>query len=327
MANLTPEQLAYITSQLYRTPADGGTYGYGSIQNGPGPGNMEMTGPDGQTYGAVYNSVGASGAEGGRDGYYTTNMLRRDLIPGRNEVGDSYEQYDLGGQSQGVGQYQPKSFMNDYLPFLMLAAAGGATLAGAGAGAAGAGGVAGDAVLPGALGAGGSEVAYGSLIPGLEGYALPAAGGAAGAAGGPGSAGWGADLGMDGLAGATPAGGMGTTLTGTVGGGLEASGGGMGLLSGASKYLGPAATVLGGLAGSQGQKTSQTSERKTDPRVDPYLFGDGTNPGLLGYTQQLLARQMAPGGLAGYDQMQQVGQGLLRAPVAGNGFNLLTGRR
>lgn len=73
--------------------------------------------------------------------------------------------------------------------------AGGA--AGGGAGAAGA--VAGDAFLPGALGAGGSEVAFGSVIPGLEAYALPAgaaaAGGAAGASAGSGGAAGGAFVG------------------------------------------------------------------------------------------------------------------------------------
>jgi hypothetical protein len=87
--------------------------------------------------------------------------------------------------------------------------------------------------------------------------------------------------------------------------------------SGASSWLGPAATALGGLAGSQGQESSQSSQRRTDPRVDPYLFGSGANPGLLGYTQQQLASQMSPGGMAGYDQMQSVGRGLLGTPVAG----------
>lgn len=65
------------------------------------------------------------------------------------------------------------------------AAGGGAGAAGgaAGLGAEGLGTIAGDAFLPGALGAGGSEVAFGSLIPGLESYAVGAgaAGGMAGA--------------------------------------------------------------------------------------------------------------------------------------------------
>jgi hypothetical protein len=98
------------------------------------------------------------------------------------------------------------------------------------------------------------------------------------------------------------------------------------LASTAPSWLGPAATVAGGLLGSQGQKTEQTSERKTDPRVDPYLFGDGTNPGLLGYTQQLLARQMAPGGLQGYDDMKSLGLLNMNIPVAGNGFSRFSNR-
>jgi hypothetical protein len=249
--------------------------------------------------------------------------------------GKSYNTYNNDGSlvKSGIVNWAGNDPLKDALKnFALVAGAGLAAggLAGAGAGGAGAGSAggagaaaAGDAFLPGALGAGGSEVAMGSLIPGLEAYALPAA-----AVAGPGMAGWGADLGMEGLAGATPSAGMGTTLTGTAGGALTAAGaagagGGVfdalknAIPSGASSWLGPAATALGGLAGSQGQESSQTSARRTDPRVDPYLFGSGANPGLLGYTQQQLASQMSPGGMAGYDQMQTVGRGLLGTPVAG----------
>jgi hypothetical protein len=93
-------------------------------------------------------------------------------------------------------------------------------------------------------------------------------------------------------------------------------------LGSAAKWLGPAATLLGAAAGAKGQKTEQTSERKTDPRVDPYLFGANGQPGLLQMTYDKLAGQMAPGGLQGYDDMQRVGRGLLNTPVAGNGFGL-----
>jgi hypothetical protein len=238
---------------------------------------------------------GGGGGEGGFDNPGTFNGYQ------------SYREEDAGAK-QGTGQFfgADGAYKNDYEwkddnlnEMLFLAAAGGL-----------------------------------AFLPGGAVSTLSGGGAGAGAAGVPGvgEAGWGMDLGMEGLAGATPASGLGATLTGTAGGGLTAAGAGgagSGLLStlgGASSLLGPAATVLGGLAGAQGVEKNETATRKTDPRVDPYLFGDGTNPGLLGYTQQLLARQMAPGGLAGYDQMQRVGQGLLAAPVAGNGFSRFSNR-
>lgn len=88
--------------------------------------------------------------------------------------------------------------------------------------------------------------------------------GAAGSAGaaGPGMAGWGADLGMEGLAGATSSGGMGTTLTGTAGGALSAGGAvagpgmagwgmdlGMEGLAGATPTSGMGATLTGTAGG------------------------------------------------------------------------------
>jgi hypothetical protein len=100
---------------------------------------------------------------------------------------------------------------------------------------------------------------------------------------------------------------------------LAPMGGGAGGLLG--KGLGLASTVLGAAAGGQGQKTSQTSERKMDPRMDPYVYGGNGQTGLLPYAQQLLDKQMAPGYMQGYDDMRSKGQGLLGAPIAGNGFN------
>jgi hypothetical protein len=246
--------------------------------------------------------------------------------------GKSYNTYNNDGSlvKSGIVNWAGNDPLKDALKnFALVAGAGLAAggLAGAGAGGAGAGSAggagaaaAGDAFLPGALGAGGSEVAMGSLIPGLEAYALPAAAGAAG----------GAVAGDAFMPGALGAGGAPVASGGLIPGlesyALPAAGaGGGGFMSalqnaapsGASSWLGPAATALGGLAGSQGQESSQSSQRRTDPRVDPYLFGSGANPGLLGYTQQQLASQMSPGGMAGYDQMQSVGRGLLGTPVAG----------
>lgn len=97
--------------------------------------------------------------------------------------------------------------------------------------------------------------------------------------------------------------------------------GGGGLFGGAAKWLGPAATLLGAAAGGQGQQNSTTSQRKTDPRVDPYLFGNNDQMGLLGMAYNQLSRDQSPDRLAQRDQMRSTGMGLLSAPIAGNGFN------
>lgn len=102
------------------------------------------------------------------------------------------------------------------------------------------------------------------------------------------------------------------------------AGAGSTILDGVKQYGGPIAAVLGGAMGAEGQKTSTTTDRKTDPRVDPYLFGGNGAPGLLGYTQQQLARDMSPERRAQIDSMLSKGMGLMNQPVAGNGFNLLT---
>jgi hypothetical protein len=286
-----------------------------------------------RSYVPIYK--GGDGGESGSpsytiDGWYGYNWQPGMVKDNAELNGTPFDRYDASGNYLGSNEWSglhQNSIMDDLLPLGMVAAPFALTaagVAGAGAGAAGAGGAAtaaGDAFLPGMLGAGGSEVAMGSLIPGLEAYALPAAAGAAG----------GAVAGDAFMPGALGAGGSPVASGGLIPG-LEgyalpaaASGGGGGFMSalqnaipsGASSWLGPAATALGGLAGSQGQESSQSSQRRTDPRVDPYLFGSGANPGLLGYTQQQLASQMSPGGMAGYDQMQSVGRGLLGTPVAG----------
>jgi hypothetical protein len=303
--NLSPELLALLQQQ------NAGTYNKN---------NLQAILSDGRYYMPEYGG-GGGGGEGGFDNPGTFNGYQ------------SYREEDAG-KKQGTGQFfgADGTYKNDYEwkddnlnEMLFALAAGGlaflpggavSTLSGGapatGAASAGGYGVAGDAYLPGAFGAAGDAAMPGALsiggslgtaapLTGLEGY-LAAGGAAAGGAAG---------------------------ASGAAGGSGAAAAGGSGLLSslgGASSLLGPAATVLGGLAGSQGQKTEQTSERKTDPRVDPYLFGDGTNPGLLGYTQQLLARQMAPGGLQGYDDMKSLGLLNMNIPVAGNGFSRFSNR-
>lgn len=105
-----------------------------------------------------------------------------------------------------------------------------------------------------------------------------------------------------------------TAATAVNGGGASSSLFGQGVTS----LLGPAATLIGALTGSQGSENNQTQERRMDPRFDPYYFGDN---GLLPMTMQQLQRSMSPEVLAGFDQMRNTGQSLFSQPVAGNGFS------
>jgi hypothetical protein len=215
---------------------------------------------------------------------------------------DKFNVYNQDGTFSNEGTFKTDDAMQTFL--MALAAAGGMQFLSGGlfAGAAGAGGGAGY----GALGATEPIASIGATggMTASELAALGAGGGGLGTM---------APL-------ATLEGPMSSSLIAdsltTMGGG-----GAAGLLGGAAQYLGPAATLLGAAAGSQGQKTSTTSERKTDPRVDPYLFGNNGQPGLLGMTYDQLSRDQSPERLAQRDQMRGVGMGLLSAPMAGNGFN------
>ena len=99
---------------------------------------------------------------------------------------------------------------------------------------------------------------------------------------------------------------MGTTLAGTAGGGLSAvtpSAGGS-LLDGiknlvpsaAKDYLGPAATIAGGLLGAKGNEATTTSTKSLDPRMDAMVYGNGS---LTSKVQDLLNRQTSQTGLLG----------------------------
>ena len=93
---------------------------------------------------------------------------------------------------------------------------------------------------------------------------------------------------------------------------------GTGLLEGlGGKALGLGATALGALAGSQGTG-EQTQEKRMDPRLDQYVYGD-----LLPQAKGLLAQQMPLAQQYG-NQMMQVGTGLLGAGIAPNGFERFT---
>jgi hypothetical protein len=148
---------------------------------------------------------------------------------------------------------------------------GGALSVGVGAGAGGSGAFLGEGALSG--------------IPAWDGLATGALGGA-GAAGAAGTAAMGAGA-------AGGGGGVLSTLGGLLGGG------------GGSSWLGPLATLAGGLMGSQGQEASTSSTRAMDPRMEALFYG-GLAPGAMG----LLESQMGPASKAG-NQMLQFGSGLL----------------
>ena len=162
------------------------------------------------------------------------------------------------------------------------------------------------ALLAGTAAAGG---AFGNMFGGAGGAANPAASGGFNAAvdsqlanaamgsealGGYGAAGAGGVSASPIAAAGGSSGGLGSTLSGLLPSGLQS-------------YLGPAATIAGGLLGSRPQTQSQTQTRTTDPRFDPAITG-------------LLSRLEA-----------QFSQPAPRSTVGnitprGNGFGLFTGR-
>ena len=68
------------------------------------------------------------------------------------------------------------------------------------------------------------------------------------------------------------------------------------LPEGVKSYLGPAATLAGGLLGAKGNEQSSTSTKSLDPRMDPLVYGQG---GLSSKIQDLLNRQTSKSGLLG----------------------------
>lgn len=309
MATLSPELLAYLRSTV--TPTNSGTYIDPATR---------------RAYSPTWEDVGGTGTgEGYSPNTQITGWTVYDMPEGVKTKEDlnglPYVNYDASGNPTKYGIFTGlkksgiSKLINSGLPVLSLAAPFALTAMG-GAGAAGAAGGAGY----GAMGAA-EPIASIGAAGGLTEAELAAMGAAGGGAGGSG-----AFLG-EGIASGIPAWDAAATNAG-----LGMSGGGTANLidkavntaTGTSKWLGPASTLLGGLTGAQGQKTEETSQRRTDPRVDPYLFGANGQPGLLQMSYDKLVGQMAPGGLQGYDDMQRVGMGLLNAPVAGNGFGLFT---
>jgi hypothetical protein len=248
--------------------------------------------------------------------------------PSRMNVGDAYGSYDTQGQYQGENTFAEES---DNLDMLLagLAVAGGmhfllpGAAGAAGGGGSAAGSLAGDAFMPGNLslsnfapGAMGpvtaSEAAaqtaalHSSLAPYAATGAAGAAGGAAGASAmGPVTAGEAAAQNA----------GLASSLA------PYAAPAGAGALSGLGKLAGPAAAIAGGLLGAQGQDGATTQERKLDPRMDKFIYGD-----LFPRAQGLLGQQMPQAQQVG-DQMRNAGMGLLNMPMAGNGFSMFYGSK
>jgi hypothetical protein len=257
-------------------------------------------------------------------------MLATDWAPGRFKDnaemnGQSMDRYGMGGDYLGS---ETITGLKDRNQFMDIAKIFAAPVAMYGLQAAGLLGGAGSAAGGSGFSLAGSDAAFNAALANSGGASL-----------------MGSSAGMVGLAGSNAAfdsalaGGMGTdgialaAGDGAFNSGLAAAGGagGMGgaggaaggLLSGLGKGAGGLiATGLGALAGSQGQENEQTSARKTDPRVDPYLFGNDQMQGLMNATQ---ARLMADQGQQGlWESMKSKGMGLLNSEVAPNGFGLFT---
>lgn len=286
MAALTPEQLQalaqHFSSNTRPSEADYGGYQYVPHWQ------IQYSGPDTQldpTIGGYRRYVPGTGDQAGKvDGL-------------------TYEDIDTSGNVIGTGQFSgiDGGSLWDYGPFLMLAAGMAPALMGAG-GATGATGGAGGFVGEGA--ASGVGAWDGALAGASPGSAAAGVGGAGGFIG-------------EGAASGIPAWDAAGAAAGAGGAGAAAGGAG-GLLSGlGGKALGLGATALGALAGSQGTG-EQTQEKRMDPRLDQYVYGD-----LLPQAKGLLAQQMPLAQQYG-NQMKQVGTGLLGAGIAPNGFERFT---
>jgi hypothetical protein len=337
--NLTPQEFAALQQQFLQQRAQAPTGEANSYYDSTNPyfANGTLYAP---SYGD--NAVAQGRAMNAAPTAYTTYDYNEAANNKQSLYnGQPYTSIDNAGNVTGNGNlsgFTDSSFMSEWGPFLMalgpmaatmspaLGAAAsfganpvtGATAAGSAAGAAGAGGA--------ALG--------NSFDGGLLNSTIMNGVGSAEAAGGAGSAALGNSFDGGALNGAVVNGVGGETLPtlGTLSAGemtMPALPGEMSTFGGAgpisslfpasvAKYLGPAAALLGAVAGSQPVKQSTTQTRDIPDWLKPSVGG------LLGYTNQKLAQDMAPGALAGYDQMKQVGQGLMSAPIAGNGFAQFT---
>ena len=105
--------------------------------------------------------------------------------------------------------------------------------------------------------------------------------------------------------------------------------------------LGAGLALVGGLLGSKSSGGTQTAEKKMDPRLDRYVYGEDGQGGLLGAAFDLAQNQLKTGGLndlqrqglemqrqylmspqysQGYTNMANLGQSLMGGGVASNPF-------
>jgi hypothetical protein len=302
--NLTPAQMAEL-QRLFSTPVESSDPNANAYM----PENVYM---DGRTYDK-------------RDaGYMGYDYNPTDWTDPRTQEsqslfnGQSFDEYGKDGSFSNSGVFTGIEDRNKYgdmigalsilaMPFAAAGlGAGAAGAAGAGAGA-GAGGMVNGAFL-------GEGIASG--IGAWDG-AMAAAGAGAGGAGAAGAAGGGGGIGGgvgngaflgEGVASGVPAWDAAATAAGS-GGGLLSS------LGGAKNLLGIGSTLLGAAAGAKGQDASSTTSKDIPEWLKPYITGQG---GLLSQTQQQLTASRSPERMAQWDQMRNVGMGLLNQPIAGN---------
>jgi hypothetical protein len=315
--NLTPQEFAALQQQFLQQRAQAPTGEANSYYDSTNPyfANGTLYAP---SYGD--NAVSQGRAMDAAPSGYTTYDYN-DAANNKQSLynGQPYTSIDSAGNVTGNGKlsgFTDSTFMSEWGPFLMAAAGMAPALMGAGAAGAG------------------SAAAGNSFDNGVLNSTIMNGVGGAEAAGGAGGAALGNSFDGGALNSAVVNGVGGETLPtlGTLSAGdmtMPALPGEMSTFGGAgpisslfpasvAKYLGPAAALLGAVAGSQPVKQSTTQTRDIPDWLKPSVGG------LLGYTNQKLAQDMAPGALAGYDQMKQVGQGLMSAPIAGNGFAQFT---
>jgi hypothetical protein len=242
---------------------------------------------------------------------YVSSLRQFDYIPEAHQEdgkasmynGRPYEDVDRNGNLVGSGTLssfndEGGALRNFIIGASMMLPAFGATIMGAGA-AAGAG----------STGAGFVGEGAASGIPAWDGAASTALSGSYGPAG----------LATAGGAGAAGAGGATTAMGAGAGATTAATTGGSTLSSllpsGVSSYLGPAATIIGGLLGSQGRESSQTTARDIPEWLKPYVLG---NQGLLAQAAQRYQASQSPENQQMQQALRNQTMGLLSRPIAGN---------
>lgn len=235
---------------------------------------------------------------GGENGTYTNPVLSGIATP-NNGTDGSATNYGIYDPSTGALKQNYQTGAIDKYAFAPFLAAGAGALLAGGLGAAGSA-----MTVPTEAAANAAGDAFAS---GLSPYAAGATAGLGGAAGG--AAGAGGALVDSGLSPMT----LGNLRTLGMGSVAGAAGGMSGLL----QYAAP---ILGALAGAHGVKQTQTATRDIPSWLHPYVTGPN---GLLSNAQNLFQQQM--GNQQGWQNMGNVTQGLLNAPVAGNGFSKMYG--